>query len=121
MFGKRTRLVTMLAAALGVPYAWFNESLTGTVGWDAGAVAVLEDVIVRLVEDLPVGAGADRAANVALVGRRIDGCPGDVERIGEVAQRADPRSHGGGHHLIVHAGSHSPGDTAKTQDAVAAR
>jgi hypothetical protein len=31
MFGKRTRFLTMMAAALGVPYAWFNENFSSSV------------------------------------------------------------------------------------------
>ena len=29
MLGKRTRFLTMMAAALGIPYAWFNENFSG--------------------------------------------------------------------------------------------
>jgi hypothetical protein len=31
MFGKKTRFLTMMAAALGVPYAWFNENFSGPI------------------------------------------------------------------------------------------
>lgn len=31
MFGKRTRLVTMVAASAAIPYAWYNESISGPV------------------------------------------------------------------------------------------
>src|SRR5262245_30655563 len=29
MFGRRARFMTMMAAAVGIPYAWFNENLAG--------------------------------------------------------------------------------------------
>lgn len=31
MLGKRTRFITMVAAAGGIPYAWFNESISGPI------------------------------------------------------------------------------------------